>query len=125
EQEHAYAGAPAHPVDEPDPERLQRAARTDGLVWVLGRVDVAVRVRTLVRVDMHVEEPATPADEQPERETDDQETDGGLGSFFDPLRQVCLEEDDRDAEEEEARRVAGAPGRAELCGRFRCALLGA
>src|SRR5256886_13292338 len=119
-----YARAPAHPVDEPDPECLKRAARPDGLVWVVGRVNMSVGVQTLVRVDVYVEESPTPADEQPERETDDQETDGGLGTLLGPLRQVRLEEDDRNAEEEEAGRVAGAPGRAESCGGLRRALLG-
>ena len=93
EQQDPDAGAAAGAVHEPDPEGLRGpAAPAD-----------AVRVR------VHAEDPAPPADEQPDRQADDQQADRGLGSLFHLCREVGLEEHDRHAEQEQARRVAEAP----------------
>ena len=62
---------------------------------------------------MNLEPAAPPADEQPDGEADDQEPDGGLRSLLNRLGQIRLEEDDRQAEGEERRRMADSPGEAE------------
>ena len=94
QQQDADAGAAAHPVHEADPVGLQRRARAPG------------------RVVVRVEGAAVPAQEQRDRERDDHEADGRLGGLLRRLGQVALEEHDRQAEGEQRRRVAEAPGRA-------------
>ena len=75
-------------------------------------VNVTVGVRPpLVGVQMDVEEPAPPPHQQPDGERDDDDADQRLGSLLDALRQVRLEQDERQAEGEERRRVAARPRR--------------
>ena len=74
-------------------------------------------VLVLVRVRVKVEVPVPPANEQAEREEDDQGGDGCLGALLDALREVALEEEDRDAEDDERERMTEAPEGAELRGR--------
>ena len=78
-----------------------------------------------VRVIVHAEHPALPADEQPDRQADDQQADRGLGGLLHRRGQVGLEEHDRHAEQEQARGVPEAPRETEPGGRLRRALLGA
>ena len=62
-----------------------------------------------MRVGVEVEVPVTPADEQPDREEDDERRNGGLGALLEPLGEVALGEQDRDAEHDERDPVADAP----------------
>ena len=48
----------------------------------------------------------TVTDEQAYREEDDQRGHGGLRAALDESRKVCLEEQDRDAEDDERQRVS-------------------
>ena len=115
QQQDTDAGAAADPVHEADAVGLQRRARAPRAVRMrVAGVNVTVGVRPpLVRVQMDVEEPAPPPHEQPDGERDDDDSDQRLRSFLDALRQIRLEQDERQAEGEERRRVAGAPGAAE------------
>ena len=88
-------------MDETDPEGAER--RPHRVVMVLVLVGVRVQVEVAV----------PPADEQPDREEDDQRRDGGLGALLQALREELLEEQDREAEEDERERVPEAPERAE------------
>jgi hypothetical protein len=80
-------------VDEPDPERGQR---TSDLMAVL--VPVAV------------------PNEQADGEEDDQRRDGRLGAALDEVGEIRVEEQDRDAEDDERERVPEAPPGAERRG---------
>src|SRR6266705_5720709 len=64
-----------------------------------------------------MEEPAPPADKEPDSEPDDQQADRRLRRTMDRFGEIGLEEDDRQAEQEQARRVAQSPRAAEAaCG---------
>jgi hypothetical protein len=82
-----------------------------------------LRVRT-VRVRVRVEAELAPAaaDEESEGEIDDEEADRGLRRLLHPLRKEAVEEDDRDPEGEQRRRMAEAPGKPQLPGTARGAL---
>ena len=67
-----------------------------------------------MRMDVQVEEPASPADEQPDGQPDDHEADARLRPLPHWLGQERLEEDDGQAEAEQAHRMTEAPGGAEL-----------
>ena len=91
QQQHADARAAAEAVDEPDPERRQRAAH------LMAPVLVAVPV----------------PDEQPDRQVDDQSGNRRLGAALDALGQVGLEEQDRHAEDDQGHGVPEPPPGAE------------
>jgi hypothetical protein len=78
-------------------------------------VDVRVAA-AVVLVEVNVVHPAPPAHEQPHGERHDDDADRCLGALLCALRQVGLEEHDRQAEDEERRRVAEPPGEAESPG---------
>ena len=86
QQEHPDAGAAARPVDEPDPEGLGRPARRDRAMGMpVAVVDVAVGMQELVRVEVDVEEPAPPPDEEPDGEARDQHSDRRIGALLHSL----------------------------------------
>jgi hypothetical protein len=70
----------------------------------------------LVCMYVQVEEASAPAHEQPDGQRADDEAHRGLGALLHRLRQVGLEEHDRQAEREERRRVAEAPRETEARG---------
>ena len=88
-----------------DPERLQRRAGAEAPAGAVG-VGAAVVV-------MQVEESPVPAEKQPEREQRDHHAHARLGGRLHARREVCLEDDDRQPEGEQARRVADSPGESE------------
>src|SRR5688572_5698089 len=104
------AGAPAHAVDETDPERAEPAPR---MAVAVADVDVRV-VDVAVGVHVLVEGAAPPADEQADGEVHDHDGDRGLRCLLCPLRQVAVEEQDREPEREEREAVPQPPGEAEL-----------
>ena len=65
---------------------------------------------------VEAEEPVPPAHEQTKREKDDQGGDGGLGPLLEAPRQILLEEQDREPEEDECQRVPEPPERSEARG---------
>ena len=69
-----------------------------------------VRVRVLLLDGV---EPAPPAEDQAHGEVGDHECDGGLGTLLDGLGEVLVQQQDREAEREQRRRMAEAPRRAE------------
>ena len=68
------------------------------------------------RVHVCLEDAAPPADDEPRAERDDHEPDRGLRPALHRRGQIRPVEDDRDAEDEECRRVAEPPGQAEPAG---------
>ena len=72
-----------------------------------------------VRVRMEAELAAAPAQEQPEREVDDDESDRRLGDLLNALRKNVTEEQHGQPECEQRHRVAKAPGEPELGGTAR------
>ena len=96
EQQHADARAAAGPVDEADRVRLNRPPCT--------------------RVCVRLEDAAAPANEEPRAERHDHDPDRRLRPALHRRGQVRAVEDDRDAEGEQRRRVAGAPDQAEPAG---------
>jgi len=85
-----------------------RAERRASARWVPVSVfAVSVLVDMCVRVG--VERPAPPAQEQVHGERDDHHPDGGLRRLLDGLGQRCGEEDDRQPEDEQCRRMAQTP----------------
>jgi hypothetical protein len=97
EQEDADAGAPTGSMDEADGEGS------------LGRPGA---VRFGMCVETHLAAP--PAKQQPHREVDDHAADRRLGSLLDSLREESMEQENRQAEDEQGRRVAETPCKAEL-----------
>lgn len=55
----------------------------------------------------------SPADEQPEGQQDNDDAYGGLGDLLHDLRQVAIEEHQRDAQDHERSAVAEAPEEAQ------------
>ena len=62
-----------------------------------------------MRVRVQVEEPAAPADQQPDGKEDDQGGDRCLRPLLEALRQVGLEEHDRQPEDDQRQGVAETP----------------
>ena len=67
-----------------------------------------------MRVRMKVEVAAAPANQQSDGKEDDQGGNRGLGPLLEALRQVRLEEQDRQPENDECEGMAEAPEDAEL-----------
>jgi len=84
----------------------------------------AMSVQPFVRMHVDMEEPAAPADQEPDGESGDENTDRGLCALLDGLGKIGLEEHDRDAEREQARRMAEPPRRSESRGGLGRTLLG-
>jgi hypothetical protein len=75
---------------------------------------LVVTKRPTNRVPLRV--PVAVADEQAHGEEDDQRRDGRLRAALDDTREIRLEEQDRNAEEDERQRLSESPPHAE-CGR--------
>jgi hypothetical protein len=101
DDEQADSRAPAHPVDEPDPEGAQPRSRRQ------------VEVR-LFSVD--VERTTAPAEQEPHREVHDHDPNNRLGRLLEAIRQIGVQEQDGQPECEERDRVAETPGEPELSG---------
>ena len=64
---------------------------------------------TVVLVAVDVEVAAPPTNEEAYRENDDHDRDGRLGCLLNAVRQEPVEQDDRQPEEKERRRMAESP----------------